>query len=126
MTPEEFPRAFALAFAERDTEALLTMLTADAQVVTLTGGVTENAKQAGQIFAQEFAGIFAAAKLVTGRCRLQVLAPNVTVVHQRYVVMGARDQAVRDMPRFVAALTAVMILTAEGWLVVSLSLSTLA
>ena len=125
MTPEEFPKAFAAAVALQDAGGLRAMLTADAQVVTLTGAVADDAVQAGKLFEQEFAGIFAAAKLVTGRNRLQVLGPGLVIVHQRYVVMGARAEAEQALPRFGAAVTAVMLQTAKGWLVVSLTLSAL-
>ncbi len=125
MTPEDFPKTFAAAFAAQDSAALVGMLTTDAQVVTLTGAVAEDAAQAGKVFRQEFAGIFAAAKLVTGRNRLRVLGPGLAVVHQLYVVIGARDEAGRTLPRFGAATTAVLLATAKGWLVVSLTLSSL-
>lgn len=125
MTPEDFSKSFATAFAAQDSAALVALLTADAQVVTLTGAVAEDAAQAGEVFRQEFAGIFAAAKLVTGRNRLRELGPGLAMVHQRYVVTGARDAAGRDLPRFGAAMTAVLLATAQGWRVVSLTLSSL-
>ena len=126
MTPEGFPKAFAAVFTGQDAAGLRAMLTADAQVVTLTGAVADDAVQAGRAFEQEFAGIFAAAKLVTGRNRVQELGPGLVIVHQRYVVMGARDEAGVDLPRFGAAVTAVLLETAKGWLAVSLTLSSFA
>ena len=125
MTPEDFPKLFVLAFAMQDSAALVAMLTADAQVVTLTGAVAEDAGQAGRIFDQEFAGIFAAARLITGRNRLRTLGPGGAVVHQRYVVMGARDEFGREVPRFGVVATAVLLATVEGWHAVSLTLSAL-
>jgi len=125
MTPEEFPKAFAAAFATQDWAALRALLVADAQVVTLTGGSADDAVQAGKLFEQEFAGIFAAVRLVTGRTRVRELGPGLSIVHQRFVVMGARDETGRDLPRFGAAVTAVMLETAQGWLAVSLTLSSL-
>ena len=125
MTPEDFPKTLAAAFAARDCAALVAMLTTDAQVVTLTGAVAEDAAQAGQAFDQEFSGIFATAKLVTGRNRQRALAPGLTIVHQRYVVMGAKDDSGRDLARFGCVVTAVLLATAQGWRAVSLSLSAL-
>ena len=126
MTPEEFPKLFAAAFASQDWQALQRLLVADAQVVTLTGAVAEDAVQAGKVFEREFSGIFAAAKLVTGRNRIRALGPGLTIVHQRYVVMGAKDNAGGTLPRFAAAVTAVLLETAQGWLAVNLTLSHLA
>ncbi|MBC7738689.1 MAG: DUF4440 domain-containing protein [Candidatus Saccharibacteria bacterium] len=123
MTPEGFAKIFATTFATQDSAALVAMLAIDAQVVTLTGAVAEDAMQAGAVFEQEFAGIFAAAKLVTGRNRIRGLGPGVAMVHQRYVVIGARDETGRDLPRFGAAMTAVLLTTAQGWRVVSLTLA---
>lgn len=123
MTPEGFAKIFATNFATQDSAALVAMLAIDAQVVTLTGAVAEDAMQAGAVFEQEFAGIFAAAKLVTGRNRIRGLGPGVAMVHQRYVVIGARDETGRDLPRFGAAMTAVLLTTAQGWRVVSLTLA---
>jgi ketosteroid isomerase-like protein len=125
MRPEDFPKAFATAFAAKDSSALAEMLAPDAQVVTLTGAVAEDGSQARQAFEQEFAGVFASAKLVTGRNRLRAVGSTGVVVHQRLVVMGARDATGRDLPRFGAAMTAVLMATSEGWRVVSLTLSAL-
>ena len=125
MTPEDFPKLFATAFAAQNSVALVAMMAVDAQVVSLTGGLAEDAAQAGRIFDQEFAGIFVAARLITGRNRMQALGPGGAVVHQRYVVMGARNESGREVPRFGVVATAVLLATAEGWRAVSLTLSAL-
>jgi uncharacterized protein (TIGR02246 family) len=125
MTPEDFPKAFATAFAAQDRAALVAMLAPDAQVITLTGALAETAEQAALAFDQEFAGIFAGVKLVTGRNRLRTLGQDGALVHQRFVVMAARDQTGRELPRFGAAMTAVLLARDENWQVVSLSLSAL-
>ena len=126
MTPDAFPKAFAAAFAAQDSTALAAMLATDAQVVTLTGATAETADQARAAFDQEFAGTFAAVKLVTGRNRVQLLGPGGAIVHQRYVVMGARDAGGRNVPRFGIVVTVVLLARAEGWRAVSLTLSPLA
>jgi hypothetical protein len=126
MTPETFPKLFAAAFAAQDRATLCSYLSEDADVVTLTGGLAETAKQAGQLFEMEFAGTFAAARLVTGKTRLRLLGPGGAVLHQRYVVIGARDATGAELPRFGAVLTAVLLARAEGWRAVSLGFSALA
>jgi uncharacterized protein (TIGR02246 family) len=126
VTPENFPKAFAAAFAAQNSAALAAMLAPDAQVVTLTGAVTETADEARAAFDQEFAGTFAGAKLVTGRNRVQAIGPGAAIVHQRYVVMGAKDAAGHDLPRFGILVTMVLLARPEGWRGSSLTLSALA
>lgn len=125
MTPADFPKLFAAAFGTQDSTAIAAMLAEDAQVVTLTGAAAEDAEAAATAYADEFAGVFAAARLVTGRQRLRMLGPGGAVLHQRYVVTGARDVEGRPMPRFGAALTAVLLAREGGWRVVSLTFSAL-
>ena len=78
--PEEFAKLFAGAFGRQDTAALTGFLAEDADVLTLTGAVLETAAEAEAAFAGEFAGIFAAARLVTGKHRLRMLGPGACVV----------------------------------------------
>jgi ketosteroid isomerase-like protein len=125
MTPETFPKLFAATFAAQDSAALCAYLAEDADVVTLTGGLAETAKQAGQLFEMEFSGTFAAARLVTGKTRLRLLGPGGAILHQRYVVIGARDAAGAELPRFGAILTAVLLARADGWRAVTLGFSAL-
>ncbi|MEO8243214.1 MAG: nuclear transport factor 2 family protein [bacterium] len=125
MTPEDFPKLFATAFAAQNTAALVEMLTADAEVVSLTGALAEDADEARQIFDREFAGTLAKARLVSGRTRLRPIGPGGAVQHQRFVVIGARDEAGKELPRFGAVLTAVLLARAEGWRAVSLCFSAL-
>ena len=125
MTPETFPKLFAAAFAVQDSAMLSGYLAEDADVVTLTGGLAETAKQAAQLFDLEFTGTFATARLVTGKTRLRLLGPGGAVLHQRYVVIGARDATGAEMPRFGAMLSVVLLARAEGWRAVSLAFSAL-
>lgn len=126
MTPEEFPKRFAAAFAARDGAAIAGWLAGDAEVQTLTGAVAEDAAEAEAAFAAEFAGVFAAARLVTGRLRLHPIGPGAAVLHQRYVVIGAREDHGAELPRFGALMTAVLLKRAEGWRAVFLGFSPLA
>jgi ketosteroid isomerase-like protein len=125
MTPEDFPRLFAAAFGARDSDFIAGFLAPDAQVVSLTGVVAEDQSGAKAAFATEFAGIFATARLVTGRHRLQMLGPGGAVLHQRFVVTGAQDAAGREMARFGAMLTAVLLARPQGWQAISLTFSAL-
>lgn len=125
MMPEDFPKLFAMAFAAQDTDGLVQMLADDADVVTLTGAVAEDQAEAKRVFDQEFAGTFARVRLVSGKTRLRPLGPGGAIVHQRYVVIGARDHEGRELPRFGAVLTAVLLARTDGWRPVSLTFSAL-
>ncbi len=122
MTPESFAKLFASAFGRQDAAGMAELLAEDADVLTLTGAILSGAKAAEAAFAGEFAGIFAASRLVTGKVKLRDLGAGVAIVSQRFVVSGAREEAGQDLPRFGALLTAVV--TAEtGWRAVSLTFS---
>lgn len=123
MTPDDFAKLFAAAFGRGDAAGLAAMLSEDADVLTLTGAVLFGAADAEAAFAAEFAGIFASAKLVTGKMRLRPLGPGAAVLMQRFVVSGARDAAGQELPRFGALLTAVVIAQAQGWRAVSMIFS---
>ena len=85
--------------------------------------MAETAVEASRIFAEEFAGTLAKARLVTGKTRLRPLGPGGAVVHQRYVVIGAKAPDGQDLPRFAAVLTVVLLARADGWRAVSLTFS---
>ena len=125
MTPDDFPRLFAAAFGAQDSAAIAAWLAEDAQVVTLTGGHADTAAEAQALIANEFSGIFTAARLVTGKLHLRPLGPGGAVLHQRYVVTGARDETGTDIPRFAALLQVVLLARVEGWRAVSLTFSAL-
>lgn len=121
--PEDFAKQFAGAFGRQDAAELAQFLSEDADVLTLTGALVDSASLAEATFAQEFAGIFATARLVSGKNRLRLLGPGAAIVTQRYVVSGARDDQGAEMPRFSAVLTAVLTARSAGWQAVSLSFS---
>lgn len=108
MTPEDFPRAFALAFAEADGGALARLMAKSGTVQTLTGIWAEGREAAEAAFAAEAQGTLARARLVTGRGSLLPLGPGVTLLRQRFVVTGARGADGGDLPRFGAMLVAVL------------------
>lgn len=115
MTPEELPKLFAAAFNKGEAATLALWLAPDADVITLTGATAEGAEEARAIWVGEFAGIFAAAKLVTGKGRLRSLAAGVSLLTQRYVVAGARDETGAELPRIGCQLTAVLVASGGAW-----------
>lgn len=115
MTPEDLPKLFATAFGKGDAAQIAAWLAADADVVTLTGACCEGAEEARTLMAGEFGGIFATAKLVTGKTRLRPLGPGAAILTQRYVVSGARDESGSELPRIGCQLTAMLLATREGW-----------
>lgn len=123
MNPQDFPKAFANAFGRQDAAGLADLLSADAEVLTLTGAAVTGVKAAEAAFAAEFAGTFAVSRLVTGKTRLRDLGDQVTIVSQRFVVSGARDADKAELPRIGALLTAVLVVEAGAWRAVNLSFS---
>jgi len=126
MNPQDFTRAFAAAFGARDADCLAGYLSEDSRVLTLTGIWAEGPTAAKHVFASEFSGLFARARLVTGKSQLRPLADGITLVHQRYVVSGGQGPDGTDLPRFAAMLQAVLVDSPTGWEVASLSFSSLA
>lgn len=121
--PEDFAKQFAGAFGRQDAAELAQFLAEDADVLTLTGSMVDSAALAEATFAQEFSGVFATARLVSGRNRLRVLGPGAAIVTQRFVVSGARDDQGAELPRFSAVLSAVLTARSTGWQAVSLTFS---
>ena len=121
--PEDFAKRFAGAFGRQDAAELAQFLAEDADVLTLTGALVDSAAEAEAAWAGEFAGIFAGARLVSGKQRLRVLGPGAAIVTQRFVVSGARDDQGAELPRFSAVMTAVLTARSTGWQAVSLTFS---
>jgi len=126
MTPQEFPRAFAATFGAQDADRLAGYLTEDAGVLTLTGAWAEGRLAAREVLAAEFSGIFARARLVTGKLHLRPLTAGICLLHQRFVVSGALGPDGADLPRFAAMLSAVLVAVPSGWEAASLTFSSLA
>jgi ketosteroid isomerase-like protein len=125
MTPETFPRLFAAAFAAQDSEALAAFFAADASLQSLTGLWAESPEEIEAAFAAEAAGIFARARLVTGKGSLRPLNPFAALLRQRYTVSGAVDESGAELPRFATILVAVLERNNTAWLVQSLSFTAL-
>ena len=125
MTPNDFSRAFAVAFGVQDADGLAAYLAEGAQVLTLTGAWADGRKAAKTVLAAEFAGIFARARLVTGKSHLLLLAEPVYLLNQRFVVSGTQGPDGADLPRFAAMLSVVLVASAIGWQAASLTFSSL-
>lgn len=126
MTPEEFARRFAAAFAQQDATAIAALLAAEGVFLTLTGITAETREDVRHAMAQEFTGIFAQSRLVTGKGVVQSLCPDTALVAQRYVVTGALDDCGADLPRFAALLVAVLRRQDEAWQAISLTFNAVA
>jgi ketosteroid isomerase-like protein len=124
--PEEFVPRFGAAFAARDAAAIARLCTDEAGGLSLTGGWAEGRAELERLWAADFAGALAQARLVTGKGRLQHLAEAVVLVQQRFVLSGITDAGGRDAGRLGAMLSAVLTQGAAGWSVQSLMLAPLA
>lgn len=121
MTPEDFSRAFAYAFGDRDAAALAELMAEDGSAQTLTGIWAESRTDARHAFEAEATGIFSRARLVTGKGTVLPLAADVVLLRQRFVVTGAIEESGEEMPRFGAMLVAVLRRDGLNWRAVNLS-----
>jgi uncharacterized protein (TIGR02246 family) len=126
MTPEDFPRHFAAAFAAHDLDRMADLFQRDATFGSLTGLWAETPEAIRAAFEGEMAGIFNNARLVTGKGTLRDLTPEATLLRQRYTISGAQDETGTELPRFAAILVAVLELGSFGWQVQCLTFSALA
>ena len=121
MNAVDFPRRFAAAFVAQDVPALVGLVANGGTALTLTGALAETPAEIEQAFAAEIAGIFARAKLVTGKGTMRMLGPNSALLRQRYMVSGAIDETGAELPRFAAMLIVVLERQDSDWLAQSLS-----
>ncbi len=126
MTPietDDFLRAFALGWSNRDAAAIADLFAEDADFLTLTGLWAEGRVDIEAALAAEFSGACARARLVTGRVKVRGLAVGVTLVLQRFVLSGIRHANGRDAGRIGAVLAATLVagpqLNRRGWYVAS-------
>lgn len=123
MNPEDFARTFATTFAAHDAIAMSALLSQDATTMTLTGQIAEGIEAARLAMSAEFLGIFARARLVSGKGTLRQLCAQITLLTQRYVVTGAVDETGSEQPRFAALLVAVLQEDSGDWRAISLTFS---
>lgn len=105
----DFARRFAACFGAQDVDGLAALMAPDGSVLTLSGAWAEGQQAARAAFAGDAAGLCARARLVTGKGSLLALGPGCTLVRQRFVVMGAVNEAGGELPRFGAMLVAVLV-----------------
>jgi ketosteroid isomerase-like protein len=123
MTPDDFTRAFAFAFGDQDTDAMAELIAPEGTVHSLTGIWAEGREEARVAFEAEAAGLFARARLVTGKGSTLPLAGDVALLRQRFVVTGAIDETGAEMPRFGAMLVAVLQSDGLNWRAASLTIT---
>lgn len=121
--PEALTRAFAHAFSSQDAEALAALFAEDGDFLTLTGAWAEGREDIARTIAAELAGVFARARLVTGRTKLRPVFPGVVQVMQRFVISGISAADGSDAGRIGAVLSALMTRENGAWRVVSASFS---
>lgn len=125
MSLEDFPRRFAQAFTAQDAAGLAALIAPEGTLQSLTGLWAEAPEEIESAFAAEAAGIFARARLVTGKGQIRALGPQNALLRQRYTVSGARDETGADLPRFGAMLVAVLEVGPADWLALNLSFTAL-
>ena len=125
MTPEDYARAFAYAFGDRDTGTLAELIAPDGTVQTLTGLWAEGREAAEQAFAAELSGLFSRARLVTGKGNVLPLSTQHALLRQRFVVTGAIEETGAEIPRFGAMLVALLQADGLNWHAVSLTFTLL-
>lgn len=125
MNLEDFPRRFSTAFAAQDVAGLAALITADGCLQSLTGLWADTPAAVESTFAAEAAGIFARARLVTGKGQIRMLGPDTALLRQRFTVSGALDEAGAELPRFGAMLLAVLEQRPSGWQALSLTFTAL-
>lgn len=108
MTGEEYIRAFAQGFGAGDAAGLAAMMVETGTALTLTGQWVEGRADVESALAAEFSGIFARARLVTGKGSARSLFPGCFLVRQRFVITGAVDETGAEIPRIGAILVAVL------------------
>jgi ketosteroid isomerase-like protein len=124
--PEDFVPRFGAAFAARDAAAVADLCADEAAGLSLTGGWAEGRDDIERLWAADFAGALAQARLVTGKGRLQRPAGGVVLVQQRFVLSGIVDAAGQDAGRLGAMLSAVLTEGTAGWSAQTLLLAPLA
>lgn len=98
MTAETFARSFAHAFAMQDANAITALLADNGELLSLTGQLAEGQKAAQSVLAAEFEGIFARARLVTGKGHIRPLGTGRALLRQRFGYRRAGCQWLGDEP----------------------------
>ncbi len=123
---DDYPRAFAFAFGAQDAAALAALVAPAGSLHSLTGLWAEGRAAAEAAFAAECRGIFARARLVTGKGSVLPLGPGLALLRQRFVITGALTGTGEELPRFGAMLVAVLQAENETCEALSLTFTALA
>lgn len=118
-TPDALPRAFAKAWGARDAQMLAGFFAADADFLSLTGGMATGREEIAELLAGELAGAFSRARLVTGKTKLRPVGPEAAVMLQRFVLTGIVHADGSDAGRIGCTLAATMGLSDDGWEIVA-------
>jgi hypothetical protein len=97
----------------------------DASLQSLTGAWAESPEEIAAVFEAEAAGIFARARLVTGKGSIRPLNPFAALLRQRFTISGALTETGTEIPRFPAMLIAVLERADMQWQVQSLTFTAL-
>ena len=115
ISPDDFSRAFVVAWGRRSAADLAALCAEDAEMLTITGLWCEGRDRIAEVLEAELAGAFSQSRLVTGKARLRPIGPGAAVLNQRFVLSGIVDAERRDAGRVAAMLSAVLLARADGW-----------
>ena len=88
MSPEDFAKAFALAWNDRDAAALASLFDEDAEFVDVGGLCWHDRESIRKAHADQLARVFTKSTLTTSETKVKLLSPDVAVVHTRLTVSG--------------------------------------
>lgn len=116
--PEDFPRAFAAAWADRDAVALASLFAADADFVNVVGLWWEDRDAIRRAHDYGLKTIFSESRLTVGRVKLRDLG-DTAVVHARLSLTGQTAPGGGTAGPRTTLLTAVLAREGDGWICVA-------
>ncbi|MDU8910326.1 SgcJ/EcaC family oxidoreductase [Aestuariicoccus sp. MJ-SS9] len=117
--PEEFPRAFAEAWATRDGNAIAALFAPDADFVNVTGLWWHDTGQIAKAHDYALKSFFADSTLRPGRIAVRRLSDRVAVVHCRFRLSGQRGPDGKTAEDRHTILICVLERREDGWLAVA-------
>jgi len=88
MSPEDFAKAFARAWNDRDAAALASLFDEDAEFVDVGGLCWHDRESIRKAHADQLARVFTKSTLTTSETKVKLLSPDVAVVHTRLTMTG--------------------------------------
>ena len=116
--PEDFPAAFAAAWAARDAAALAALFSEDADFVNVVGIWWENRAAIRKAHDYGLGTFFARSRLSVGRVKVRRMG-NVAVIHARLILTGQIAPDGSAAGRRTNIVTAVLEERTGGWLCVA-------